>query len=182
MMTILQTLTDLSPETQEIFRQTTQKKGFVPHVLAVYGPRPELLDGIVGISGGFGAGQLNEVEREIVLLTTSVSNQCRYCVAGHSYYAIAAGLDEESVRRLRLASPLDDPGREALRLFSQTLAQGRGHDASTALENFRRQGFSRSQALDIIVGVAAKTLSNMTATLLDLPLDDAFKPYAWSPA
>lgn len=31
----------------------------------------------------------------------------------------------------------------------------------------------------MIIGVANKTLSNMTANLLELPLDDAFSPFAW---
>ncbi len=181
MLTLIKAMTDLPPESQEIFRQTTQKKGFVPNVLAVYGARPELLGGIAELANGFGNGQLSNAEREIVYLTTSVANKCRYCVAGHTYYALDAGIDEETVDRLRGGRSLDDAGRDALQMFSRTLAQGRGHSAAAAQERFLKQGFTRSQTFDVIVGVAAKTLSNMTASLLELSLDDAFKPYVWSP-
>lgn len=180
MLSILETMTDLPSQSQEIFRQTSQKKGFVPNVLAAYGSRPELLVGIAELSAGFGNGHLSEAEREIVYLTTSVVNKCRYCVAGHTYYALEAGIDQETVNRLRQGQVLDDPGRDALREFCQTLAQTRGSFATEAHARFRAQGFTRSQSLDVIVGVAAKTLSNMTASLFDLPLDDAFKPYVWS--
>lgn len=180
MPSIIEAVTDLPTRSQEIFHQVAQKKGFVPNVLAAYGGRPELLAGIAELSAAFGDGQLNEAEREIVYLTTSVVNKCRYCVAGHTYYALEAGIDHQTVNRLRQGLAIDDPGRDALRVFSQTLARTRGSFAAEAQARFRAQGFTRSQSLDVVVGVAAKTLSNMTASLLDLPLDDAFKPYIWS--
>jgi uncharacterized peroxidase-related enzyme len=176
-----ETMTDLTPEAQDIFAQTIAKKGFVPNVLSIYGSRPELLGGVASISSAFGAGQLTDAEREIVFLTTSVANKCRYCVAGHTYYGLKAGIDVEDLNRMRRAKPSDNHRYDALQVFSRTLALDRGHSATLAQERFQSAGYTRSQTFDVIVGVAAKTLSNMTASLLDLPIDEAFKPYAWSP-
>ena len=181
MLSLTETMADLSSETQDVFRQTIAKKGFVPNVLSIYGSRPELLGGISELSSAFGKGLLSDAEREIVFLATSVANKCQYCVAGHTYYALKAGVDAEDVNRLRQADCLDDPKREVLRVFSQTLTLGRGHCAAQAQERFQKAGFTQSQTFDVIVGVAAKTLSNMTASLLDLPLDRAFEPYVWTP-
>ncbi|MDA5092783.1 carboxymuconolactone decarboxylase family protein [Aliiroseovarius sp. KMU-50] len=175
-----ETMTNLAPEVRNIFDQAIEKKGFVPNVLSIYGPRPELLGGIAALSSGFGAGQLTDAEREVVFLSTSVANKCRYCVAGHTYYGLKAGVDAEDVDRMRRAKPISNARYEALRVFSQTLALNRGHSAKHVEEQFQSAGYTRSHTFDVIVGVAAKTLSNMTASLLDLPLDEEFKPYGWS--
>ena len=176
-----ETMTNLAPEVRDIFTQTIEKKGFVPNVLSIYGSRPELLGGVSSISGAFGAGLLTDAEREIVYLSTSVANKCRYCVAGHTYYGLKAGLGTADIDRMRQAESSDNPRYEALREFSKTLTLSRGHSATFAQEQFQAAGYTQSQTFDVIVGVAAKTLSNMTASLLNLPLDKAFEPYAWHP-
>ncbi|WP_298563107.1 carboxymuconolactone decarboxylase family protein [uncultured Aliiroseovarius sp.] len=176
-----ETLAGLAPEVREIFEQTAAKKGFVPNVLSIYGERPELVGGIAALTSAFGAGQLTDVEREIVFLSTSVANKCRYCVAGHTYYGLKAGIDAKDVDSIRRSESLDSPRYEALRVFSQKLALDRGHATDREVEQFQSAGYSQTHTFDVIVGVAAKTLSNMTASLLDLPLDSAFEPYVWEP-
>lgn len=176
-----ETLSGIHPKTREIYEQILLKRGFVPNVYAAFGDRPDLLSGFFGVTGAVGSGQLNDTEREIVLLTTSVTNRCRYCVAGHSYYAGMTGVDPGTVANLRDARPLTDPRLEVLRRFARALARGRGHEAQPEHDAMQTHGFTQAQVLDVIMAVALKTLSNMTATLLKLPLDPPFKPFEWEP-
>ena len=45
-----------------------------------------------------------------------------------------------------------------------------------------RSNYSRAQILEVIVGIAFKTLSNFTNHLADTPIDKQFAPFAWEPA
>ncbi len=47
---------------------------------------------------------------------------------------------------------------------------------------FLGAGYNRAQILEVIVGIAFKTLSNFTNHLADTPIDKQFAPFAWEPA
>jgi len=170
-----------APEALPVFDATTEKRGFVPNVYAVYGGTPNALNGFAALTAGFTNGTLTPAEREVVLLTTSIHNQCRYCVAGHTYYAKETDLGIENIVALREGYELKDRKLQALRRFAKALAEKRGRDSQPEYDAFLKVGYSHEQALEVIQGVAMKTLSNMTASLLKLPLDAPFVPYAWSP-
>lgn len=164
-----------------VFDAITQARGFVPNVYAVYGAHPDAMTGFVGLTGAFGAGSLTPAEREVIQLAVSVANQCRYCVAGHTAFAAEAGLDEAHVQAMRNGLDPDDDRLGALARFARKLTTDRGHNAVEVHAAFLAAGYAPEQALEVVIGVANKTLSNMTASLLNLPLDAAFAPFAWSP-
>lgn len=155
--------------------------GFLPNIFAVLGDTPNTLNALVSLNTQFGDGQLTAIEREIVQLAVSVENGCGYCVAGHSAFAISVGMSKREVAALRSNRPLVVPREEALRQFARTLAADKGHGAEAAYTAFLKAGFTARQARDVILGVSMKTLTNTLSVLLDLPLDDSFKPYAWLP-
>ncbi len=47
---------------------------------------------------------------------------------------------------------------------------------------FLSAGYTRAQILEVIVGIAFKTLSNFTNHLADTPIDKQFSSFAWEPA
>lgn len=171
-----------APEALPVFDAITEKRGFVPNVYAIFGGTPDALNGFAALTSGYAAGTLTPAEREVVLLTTSVHNQCRYCVAGHTYYANETDLGIENIVALREGDKLPDRKLETLRRFAKALAENRGRDCQQEYDAFLKVGYSHDQALEVIQGVAVKTLSNMTANLFKLPLDAMFVPYAWSPS
>lgn len=170
----------VSPEGQAMFDAIVARRGFVPNVYAVHGDLPHVLKGFVELTTAFGATSLDPCEREVVLLATSVHNRCGYCVAGHSYYARQAGLSTAVVAAIRDDRAIEDPKLEALRRFATALAARRGRDCAAERRAFRRAGYTPQAAREVICGVALKTLSNMAANLLGLPLDAPFAPFAWS--
>lgn len=164
-----------------IFDAIHDARGFVPNVYAVYGGLPNALSGFAGLTGAFGDSSLSPAEREVIQLAVSVANRCRYCVAGHTAFAADAGLDETHVQAMRNGQDPDDARLGALARFARKLTTDRGRNCTEEHAAFLLAGFAAEQALEVIVGVANKTLSNMTANLLNLPLDAAFAPYAWVP-
>ncbi len=155
--------------------------GFIPNVLAVLGNAPNVLKALVAMNTQFTDGRLTPIEREIVQLAVSVHNSCSYCVAGHTAFATELGMPEEEIAALRANRPLPDPRQEALRRFARALAAGKGHAADTEYDDFLKAGYTAEQVLDVILGVSAKMFTNTLAILLELPADDSFKPYDWSP-
>ena len=45
---------------------------------------------------------------------------------------------------------------------------------------FLNAGYTRTQVLEVVLGVGVKTLSNYTNHIADTPLDAAFAKAAWS--
>ncbi len=43
-------------------------------------------------------------------------------------------------------------------------------------------GFSRAQLIEVLVGIAQRTLSNYLNHLAETPVDAPFQPFAWTPA
>ena len=86
-------------EARDILRAVEAGVGFVPNVYGVFAGAPEALKALAAINASFDATSFTPAEREIIALTTSVYNQCPYCVAGHSTFALAHGVDPDPVRR-----------------------------------------------------------------------------------
>ncbi|WP_299988444.1 carboxymuconolactone decarboxylase family protein [uncultured Ruegeria sp.] len=168
-------------QSRPIFNAITQARGFVPNVYAVYGGLPDAMTGFAGLTSAFGNGSLLPAEREVIQLAVSVANRCRYCVAGHSAFAVDAELSDTHVQAMREGRDPDDDRLAALARFARKLTTDRGRGCSEEYTGFLAAGYHPDQALEVIIGVANKTLSNMTANLLDLPLDAEFAPYAWIP-
>lgn len=164
-----------------IFDAISEARDFVPNVYAVYGCLPDAMNGFAGLTGAFGASSLTPAEREVIQLAVSVANKCRYCVAGHTAFAADADLNDVHVQAMRNGHDPDDDRLAALARFARKLTTHRGRDCNEEHAAFLGAGYDPEQALEVIVGVANKTLSNMTANLLNLPLDAEFVPYSWTP-
>ena len=70
--------------------------GFVPNVFAVIAESAPALLACVGLTNHLSRTSLTATEREIVQITTSVENNCGYCVAGHAGHLLElrAAVDE----------------------------------------------------------------------------------------
>ncbi len=62
------------------------------------------------------------------------------------------------------------------------LVAKRGRPSEEDVAAFLGAGYNRAQILEVIVGIAFKTLSNFTNHLADTPIDKQFAPCAWEPA
>lgn len=58
--------------------------GWLPTPVALMADSPQLLTGFLATSAGFEQTDLAPLEREVVILTVSTTNECHFCVALHT--------------------------------------------------------------------------------------------------
>jgi uncharacterized peroxidase-related enzyme len=151
--------------------EVKQKFGRVPNFFAVTAESPAATNAYVSLSNIFQTTALTPAEQQIVVLTASVENKCDYCVAAHSKGAKMAGLSDEAIHAIRNRIPLKDAKTEALRRIVSQIVEKRGWVSDADVRAFLDQGYSRSQLLDVMVGVSMKTLSNYINHLTDPPIE-----------
>jgi len=88
-------------------------------------------------------------------------------------------MPEEFLLALREGKEIPDSRLEALRRFTLQVVEQRGRVQNQQLEAFQQAGFEPGQAMEVIVGVAMKTISNYVNHLAEIPLDDAWQSFAW---
>ena len=64
--------------------------------------------------------------------------------------------------------------------FTEDMVETRGWVSEEGVDEFLRAGFTQAQVLEVVLGVAFKTMSNFTNHLVGTPLDGAFEAFAWS--
>ncbi len=160
--------------------QARRKFGFVPNLLTTMAAAPKLLESYMSVGALFDQTSLNPTERQVVLLATSFENSCAYCMAAHSTIAKMQGVDDGVIEALRSGVPIANAKLEALRQFASEVTTRRGWPEAATRDAFRAAGYSDAQALEVVLGVGMKTLSNYANHMMGTTLDTPFEPAAWS--
>lgn len=153
--------------------------GFIPNLYAAFSNSPILLEGYTALDAVFNKATLNPAERQLVLLTASVVNDCAYCVAAHS--TVAKGMLKVPtgvVAAVRAGQPVADVKLNALVNLTRELVQSRGHVTPATIQSFINAGYRNDQIGEVLIGVALKTISNYTHHLSPVEIDAAFKSEA----
>ncbi len=153
--------------------------GMVPNLERTLAESPAALEGYATLWALFETTSLTPVERQVVYQTANFENRCSYCVPWHTLLAEKAGMSPGDSGALRDGTPLDDPKLEALRRFCQALIDHRGHPPEVAVDAFFGAGYTPRHALEVILGLATKTISNFTNGLAGTPLDPEVAHLAW---
>lgn len=169
-------------ESVSVLTDARAKFGFLPNLLGEFAESPAALRAYLGLSQAFSQSSLSPIEQQVVLLSTSIANGCTYCVAAHSAMVAMAGLPADQLKALREQRALANPRLEALRALTVEIVTKRGWPAEPVIQAFLRAFFTQAQYLEILVGVAQKTLSNYMNHAARTPLDTAFQQFAWQPA
>jgi uncharacterized peroxidase-related enzyme len=156
--------------------------GFVPNLLGVLAASPAALRAYLSVSEAFNASAFSDVERQVVLLSVSAEHGCQYCMAAHSAAATAAEMPRDVLDALRSGEPIPDARLETLRRTTSMLVTSRGRLRDDGLAAFLAAGFTTAQLLEVIAGIAQKTISNYTNHIAVTPLDRRFDKFAWTPA
>lgn len=96
--------------------------------------------------------------------------------------AIPVPSSAPSIEALRTGESLADAKLEALRQFTLALVKKYGQISEEEQGAFLAAGYEPKHALEVLVGIAQKTLSNFVNHLAQTPLDDFAKKYAWTPS
>ena len=174
------TIESAPPNSQRFLQGAHKANGFVPNLLAGMAEAPALLEAYVTVSAIFDKTSFSATERQIVLMTSNRLNGCTYCMAAHTSISQMSGVPEDVVIALRNNKPISDPKLEALRQFSIVIVETRGWPGEDQVDTFIDAGYSKQNILEVKLGTSMKVMSNYTNHIASTPLDEAFKPNAWS--
>ena len=140
--------------------------GSVPPPAAKQAESPELLNGFLRMSALFESVTLEPVAREVVIMTVAARNECGLCVRMHAGKLEKLGAGEVVIKALAEQHPLESAELEALRIFTHAVLDGRGEVDDAQLEAFYAHGYTRRNALEVVLGIGTYTLSTFANRLV----------------
>ncbi|QSN62046.1 carboxymuconolactone decarboxylase family protein [Caballeronia sp. M1242] len=154
--------------------------GMVPNIAGALAGSPRLINGLVGVFQQVHGGSFTEAQIQALLLTNAVTNGAAWPVAFHSHLALQAGLSEADVQSIRERRLPRDDRLAALSALARALIENRGRVDEQVIASFIAAGFDQERVLEVILVVAASTMTNYTASVAQPPLEAQFEPHAWA--
>lgn len=169
-----------APEgSKESLQGSVKSFGMLPNLHGVLAESPNLLEAYKRLHGLFASSSFNNDEQTVIWQTINVYNKCHYCVPAHTAIAHMTNVDATITEALRNNSEMPNPKLEALRQATLSLLQNQGNMPQADQDAFYSAGYNQQNLLDIILGMAQKTISNYTNHLAKTPVDPPFQKYAW---
>jgi AhpD family alkylhydroperoxidase len=159
---------------------TARHLGYLPAAIGRLASSPHLLDGFLKITGIFETTTLDPIAREVVILTVATRNGCHLCVAMHTASLTSLGAKSDLITALRDKQPLDDERLEAVRVFTLDVLASAGAVSTGRVQAFLEHGYTSQNALEVVLGIGAYTMSTFANRMIQAPLDEQLKPFAWS--
>ncbi len=173
---------DTAPQaSRDSLQAAKQAFGGIPNLIGVLGASPAAAKAYLELGRTFDElTAFDAAERQVVLISTSFENECTYCVAAHTAISGMQKVPEDVVTALRNGTPLPNEKLEALRSFTLQVVRRRGNVSGEDVSAFLAAGYEQRHVLEVVLGVAFKTLSNYANHLARTPLDKNFQPFAWT--
>jgi len=172
------TIESAPPASRRFMTATTNSLGFLPSATARWAASPQLLDGFGRLTALFDATTLDPITREVVIMTMAVRNRCDICVAMHTARLTALDADAATITTLRGGAPLSDPRLEAVRAFTLRVLQSAGDVGEAALRDFLGHGYTARNALEVVLGIGAYTMSTLANRLTGAVVDEPLREFA----
>ncbi len=161
-------------ESKDFLKEAEAKYGFIPNsikVLAGSSATYEAYSTLFEIF--FHKTTLSMLEAQIVLMTASFENKCQYDIAAHSWGLELTKTPQDIINSLRNGTQINDPKLEALRSFTKELILTGGHVNKDSVKQFIDAGYTEKNILEILIGLAAKLISNFSNSIADTELDNS---------
>jgi uncharacterized peroxidase-related enzyme len=171
-----QTVESAPEQSRPILQNINKAFGFIPNLMATFANNPSVLQGYLALDGAFEKGSFTPVERQFILLAASVENKCGYCTAAHS--TLAKGFlhaAPEVVSAIRNGTPIADKKTNALVNLTREIVRERGFVKQETVDAFLNAGYRKEQVMELLLGVALKTISNYLDHISPTALDQAFR-------
>jgi AhpD family alkylhydroperoxidase len=171
---------DSAPEASKPLLEKSQKAfGRLPGLHKVLAESPQAYEGYQVLHKLFTETDFDAEELTVVWQAINVENECHYCVPAHTGIAKMMKVSEEISEALRNETALPTPKLEALRTFTVQMSRNRGNVTDAQIQAFFDAGYGHRAVLDVILGMAQKTMSNYVNHVAQTPVDEVFKPLAW---
>jgi alkylhydroperoxidase family enzyme len=158
------TLESAPPASRRLMEATAKHLGHVPPTMARLAESPEMLSTFLKASGTFEASTLDPVAQEVLVMTIAVRNGCAVCIAMHS-----PRLAPDIATALIDGKPLDDDRLEAVRTFTRQLLASTGAATEEQVSAFLAHGYTRRNALEVVLGIGTYTMSTFANRLVEAP-------------
>ena len=171
---------DTAPEASKPLLAESQKAfGRLPGLHKVLAESPQAYEGYQVLHKLFTETDFDAEELTVVWQSINVENECHYCVPAHTGIAKMMKVSDEISDALRNETALPTPKLEALRTFTIKMVRSRGNVTEAEMKTFFDAGYSHRAVLDVILGIAQKTISNYVNHVAETPVDEVFQPLAW---
>lgn len=163
-------------KTQQILNSAKKRIGYIPNIYEFMANSPGMLETYtVGDMAYRHKSIFTNVEKEIVYLTISRINNCRYCVAVHSTLADMFKIPDNITEAIRENKKCPHEKYGALIEFTKKMINSHGQPLPDEVKAFFSAGYTQQYILDIIHAIAIKTISNYSNHLFNTPVDTVFK-------
>ena len=160
------TLESAPAESRPFIKTTVAHLGHLPDAVAKLAESPEMLGGFLQASGRFEASTLDPLAQEVLVMTIATRNGCRVCIAMHTGRLRDLGADSTLITALRSQAPVDDKRLEALRQFTLRVLATTGDVPDDEVEEFLAAGYTRRNALEVVLGIGTYTMSTFANRLV----------------
>ncbi len=160
---------------KEMLTSSQKNAGFIPNMHGIMAESPVMLKAYKEIGKIFSESSFTTIEQEVIEMTINQVNGCTYCVAAHSYFDRLSKFPEDILTALVENKSLDDSKLQTLRLFTKAVVEKRGWVPQEEVQKFYSAGYSKGQLLELIIGVAHKTISNYLNHIAETPVDKQFE-------
>ncbi len=157
-------------EARRLLAATKSSLGFVPSALARMAHSPPLVRAFQHAVAAFDRTSFTPVEREVAITALAHHVGCEVCIALHARTLAQLGAAEHAAK-LASGEALGDPRLEAIAATSRALFHHAGDVDEASWRVWLDAGYTREQALELLIGVGAYTMSTFANRLTAAPLD-----------
>ncbi|MDF1584451.1 MAG: carboxymuconolactone decarboxylase family protein [Methyloprofundus sp.] len=170
------TIESAPQEAKDLLKDSQASFGMIPNLHAVMAEAPTVLDAYKKLHKLALATSFNNEEKTVLWQTVNVEHQCHYCIPAHSAIAHSMKVSEDIDKALRDKSELPNAKLNALRAFTLEVIRNRGK-VGAKIDDFINAGYNNQQALEVILFVSQKVMSNYINHFTNTPIDEAFKAF-----
>ncbi len=165
----------------EVIGHVKDKYGFVPGLLGALSESPSAAGAYLTLGEAMRNSSFTPTERHVVWFTINTIHECHYCMAAHTGIAKSEKIADDVIDAARAGADYDDARLQALKVFTTKMVLERGWVQPADLDAFFAAGYTRQSALDVVLAISHKVLSNYTNHLVETPVDAPFAQYEWAP-
>lgn len=160
---------EVSSNNQAIFDNLEKAVGFVPNIYAAMAHSNNALSNYLPFSSG--NSSLSKKEKEVIDLSVSQLNGCRYCQSAHTALGKMNGFTDEQILKLRKGYADWDEKTNVLAATAKEIADKRGKISENTLEAFYNVGYTKENLVDLIVAIGSITVTNLFHNVTNVPID-----------
>ena len=98
-------------------------------------------------------------------------NECEYCLPAHTVISKMHGFTDEQILEIRRADISFDTKYDALAKFVKETTINRGRPSTNASNTLFEAGYSQANAIDVIMVIGDKIISNYLHNFTQVPVD-----------